>query len=198
MRLLSLFPSALIIAASVCRAEGSPDVTSSEYIRLLRATRFVENFQESAAVTARVLNAREQGNDNKYARFMSIVAKADLSDTTDCMVGVYRAQGLTHDDVIKISSFFESPLGIKLLTRSQQMAITDIERGSHQPPPQNVFNEEERKMLAEKLQNPSIRKYGSITGNKEFSASMFKCITESSTVKMPENSDELRPQKSKN
>jgi glycosylphosphatidylinositol transamidase (GPIT) subunit GPI8 len=52
----------------------------SPYDDLLEATRFVQNYRETAEVSAKVFGARAQGSDKEYATFMAKVAKADLHD----------------------------------------------------------------------------------------------------------------------
>lgn len=156
---------------------------ASEYLRLLKATKYIENYKEAAAVSARVFNARGEGNDKEFARFMNIVATSNLSDVRACMADVYKTHDLTHKDVINLISIFESPLGVKILDQSKRMMIADIEQGNHQALPTNLFTDKERHEMEKMQQNASYRKYGLMTANREFAKGMMKCITESSAVK---------------
>jgi hypothetical protein len=156
---------------------------TADYARLLKATKFVENYREMAAVSARVFGARGQGSDKEYARAMAVVSTADLSDTEGCLVGVYRSQSLTKQDITALVSVFESPLGIKLVQISQRKLVTDLERGSVQPFPAGAFTEEEKRQIVALQQNASFRKYSLISANPAFAASVARCIIESKALK---------------
>lgn len=173
----------LLLSASLAQAQDAAEIPASEYLRLIKATRFIENLKEMAEVSSKVFGARGQGSDDDYARFMSIVATADLSDVSDCIVAVYKTQELSRHDIVTLVSFFESPLGVKLLEQSQKMIIADIEQGSHQPTPPDVFTEEEKQGIQEIQQNTAYQKYALMTADREFHSGIMKCIAESSAVK---------------
>jgi len=183
----SLSVSAVVLLAlttPIALGQFAPGVPSTDdYVRLLKATKYVETYKEMAAVSARVFGARGLGSDKDYARLMAVVAKADLSDAESCLVGVYRSQDLTKQDLIMLLSIFESPLGIKLTQASQRKLISDLERGSVQPFPTDAFTEDEKREIMALRQNNAFRKYSLIGANPAVAKSMLSCILESRDVK---------------
>jgi hypothetical protein len=156
---------------------------AADYVRLLNATKFVGNYKEMAAVSARVFGARNQGSDKEFSRAMAVIAAADLTDAEGCLIGVYRTQDLTRQDIVSLVSLFESPLGVKLLQQSQRKLIADVERLSIQPFPANVFTEEEKREIVALQKSVPFRKYSLMSVNREFVAGMIRCITQSRAVK---------------
>lgn len=91
--------SRLRLAFAICvlavhSASGQAILPSDgDYLKLLRATRFVENYKQAAVLSAQVFAARGQGTGVEYAQAMGKVAKADLSSADSCIVSVYSTQG---------------------------------------------------------------------------------------------------------
>ena len=174
---------AVALATWPAAAQKAAEVAAADYLRLLHASRNVEQFKQVAAVSARVFSARGQGSDKDYARLMSVIAGADLSDADECLVGLYRSQDLTRDDVAALISIFESPLGLKLLEQSERMLLAAIERGGQQPMPPDAFTEDEKRGLQQIREHPSFLKYGRMTANQRFATGMIDCIGQSDAVK---------------
>jgi hypothetical protein len=170
------------LAGSSAQSQGVADSAADPHTRLLKASRFVENYKEMAAVSARVFGARGKGSDKELAHFMSVVSTADLSDVTGCLVALYRAQ-LTREEVATVVTILESPLGEKVIEQSQRMLLADIERGSHQPLGADAFTHEEKRELLEIRQNASFRKYMTMTADRAFGAGTMQCIGQSEAVK---------------
>lgn len=155
----------------------------NEYVRLLNASKFIENYKEMASVSARVFAARAQGSDKGYARFMKVVSTADLSDIDGCLVKLYANQGVTSADADEVSSFYESPLGAKVLRLSQQMLIGDLERGYHAPPPANSFTADEQQKIIDAYQSPALSHYNRKIASRDFGLGVSKCLATSKAVK---------------
>jgi hypothetical protein len=182
----SLCATALALAALPAlaqRAAQVSDVPAADYLRLLHASRNVEQFKQVAAVSARVYGARDKGTDKEYAQLMGVIATADLSDANDCLVNLYRSQELTREDVAELISIFESPLGVKLLEHSERMLLAAIERGGSQPMQPAAFSDDEKRGLQEIRENAAFRKYGAVTANQRFATGMIDCIGQSEAVK---------------
>ena len=181
--LRALCAAALALAASPAAAQAAADAAAASYLRLLQASRHVEQFKQVAAVSARVFAARGQGSDSEYAQLMGVIAAADLSDANECLVTLYRGQELTQADVATLISIFESPLGKKLLEQSERMLLAAIERGGQQPMPPDAFTEDEKRAMREIRENPSFLKYGRMTANQRFATGMIDCIGQSDAVR---------------
>jgi len=186
----SLCVTALALAALPALAQRAAQgaaqeahVPAADYLRLLHASRNVEQFKQVAAVSARVYGARDKGTDKEYAQLMGVIATADLSDANDCLVNLYRSQELTREDVAELISIFESPLGVKLLEHSERMLLAAIERGGSQPMQPAAFSDDEKRGLQEIRENAAFRKYGTITANQRFATGMIDCIGQSDAVK---------------
>jgi len=173
----------LALATSSAWGQAGPEATHDDYVRLLKATKYLESFKQTAAVSARVASARGQGSDPEYARFMNVVATADLSDAEGCLADVYATQSMEQEQAQTLIEFFESPLGGKFLEHSQRMFMADVERGSHEPLPTDTFSEAEKAQIAELQQDAAFVKYGQIVSNKDVWAGMMKCIMDAAAVK---------------
>ena len=174
---------ALALAAFPAAAQKVAEAPAADYLRLLQASRNVEQFKQVAAVSARIFGARGQGSDKEYAQLMGVIATADLSDADQCLVGLYRGQELTREDVATLISIFESPLGAKLLEHSERMLLAALERGGPQPLPPDAFTEDEKRGLQQIRENPAFLKYGRVTANQRFATGMIDCIGQSDAVK---------------
>lgn len=174
---------ALALAAWPAAGQNAAEVPAADYLRLLHASRNVQQFKQVAAVSARIFDARGKGSDREYAQLMSVIATADLSDADQCLVGLYRSGELTREDVATLISIFESPLGAKLLEHSERMLLAALERGGPQPPQPDAFTEDEKRGLQQMRENPSFLKYGRMTANQRFATGMIECIGQSDAVK---------------
>ena len=174
---------ALALAAGPAAAQKAAEIPAADYLRLLHASRNVAQFKQVAALSARIFGARGQGSDKDYAQLMSVIATADLSDADECLVGLYRSQELSREDVAALISIFESPLGAKLLEHSERMLLAALERGGPQPMAPDAFTEDEKRGLQQIRENPSFLKYGRITANQRFATGMIDCIGQSDAVK---------------
>lgn len=183
--ILSIFVVCLALGVFNALAEESTASSvsvTSEYNRLLSASKFVENYKEMAVVSARVFAARAQGSDKEYARFMRVISTADLSDIDGCLVNLYSNQGLTVDEATEVSLFFESAIGTKILRISQQTLIGDIERGHHVPPPADSFTDEDRLKARDVYQNAAFSKYSRMVAGPKFMMGITRCLVASRAV----------------
>ena len=184
-RLFALGLSALLLAlaAPAAHSKGGGDIPTSDYLRLLKASKIIESYQKSAAVSAQVFSARNQGSDKQFARFMGVVATADLSDVDGCMINMYKTQNFSQQDITYLISYFESPLGVKVLAQGLRVRIANIRTGRNDPLPQNIFTETEKHKLMEVTQNPSYQKYGMMVSSRNWAVGLVNCIGHSAAVK---------------
>ena len=162
---------------------ASDDKADDPFVQLVKATRFVANYKESAIVSAKVFGARAQGSDKEYAGFMAKVVSADLTDIQDCMSRVYAAGPLTSTDAESLVAIFKSPIGTRVLDLSQSMVIADIERGIHKPPDPSVLTEAERRELAMLYQTPVFARYNALVTSQLFSVAVGACLALSKVAK---------------
>jgi hypothetical protein len=172
--------SALVSTAA--RAEVSTPI-EAPFDQLLEASRFIPNYKETAAVSARVFGARAQGSDKEYAAFMAKVAKADLTDLQTCLSRAYAAGPLTANDAEELVQIFRSPIGVRLLGLSQQMAIADIERGSHKQLDPSILTDSERRELALVYQKPVFARYSAFIISQTCAESTRTCLASSKVAK---------------
>jgi len=176
----------LAIAPATVGAQSAGNLTGgivADYARLAKATRFVENYKEMAAVAAKVLAARGKAKDKEYARFMRVISTADLSDISDCITEVYASQDLGVTDVNELIATFESPLGVKLLKNSQKKVLRDVERGSPSPMPLDTFSEQEKQAMAKLFKRPAFINYSRMVASREFTAGTTQCFKSTKAVK---------------
>lgn len=183
---LGALVAALLLVAAGVSAQDVGEPTSKDYLRLIRSSRYFENMKAMAALSARVFGARNQGSDAEVARLWRVVAQADLSDSHECLISLYRFHGYTRGDIAVLVSFFESPLGLKLSDASQRKLLADLERvsagGKPGPFPMDDFTVGEVRAVKELQGNPSYRKWSLGTTSKDFVQGSMKCLMSTKAV----------------
>jgi hypothetical protein len=178
---VALFP-AMLCAQSMKDVDVGDDI----YIQLVDATHFIDNYKETAAVSAQVFSARNQGSDRQYAQFMAFMAHADLSDIKACVAKAYSGPMMTERDARELVELFESPFGQKILDLSQQMVINDIRHGASQgvdPSAWNALSSQDRQQFLEIRSRPSFVHYGQVTSSPAFRAGIGHCLLGSKAAK---------------
>lgn len=179
-RILTLLLAATASASGFAYGETSND---SAYLQLVDATRFIANYKQMAAISAKVFAVRAKGSDKEFASVMATVASADLSDTRQCISQAYASSSLSPTDAKELAEIFRTPIGIKVLDLSQQMLVDDIERGSHKPIDPSLLTEPERKELFQVYQRPVFARYSRLVVGPTFQAAAGACILSSKAIK---------------
>lgn len=170
-----------MILAPVCvtgHTQSAPAISESDYVGVLRATRFVESYQEMS----RAVVARGDESDPDFARVMERISKADLSGADSCVTHVYRLQDFTGAELQELTAFFTSPLGQKLLSAAQQVMLSSVESRSESPRAPVQFTDDEKTALAGMQKETAFRKYADMTANPAASRAMSLCIARAAGV----------------
>ncbi|NHZ89520.1 hypothetical protein F2P45_10910 [Massilia sp. CCM 8733] len=166
--------------------QADPDTA---FLQFVDATRFLANYKEMAAVSARVFGARAQGSDSQYAAFMAKVAVADLSDMRGCMGRAYASGSMTSSDAVNLVQIFTSPVGKKVIDISKTMVIDSLEKGTPAPADWSSITPAERAEVVSIYQNPAFQRYGAHVSTPAFQLAIKTCLKSSKVAR--ENGLEL-------
>jgi hypothetical protein len=153
------------------------------FVELLTATRFIENYKETAAVSARVFAARGQGSDKEYSAFMAKVASANLSDMRLCLAHAYAATSLTIADARELVAIFKTPIGLKVIDLSQRWNLSNITRGSVKPMDASLLSDSERIELSQLYKRSVFARYNSVVAGESIAAATRACLGSSKVAK---------------
>lgn len=184
-----LFSAAALSLSQHIFAQGQlshPPSVPAGFLRLLDASKFVENYQASAVVSERVFGQRAQGSDKDYARFMGYIAKTDLASVKPCLASLTMKQGLSEAEAVEVAMIFESPIGLKVLQMSQELALQSIEQLRPLQPSFEGWSEEDKGRLTVIHQNVAFRKYSALSSNRAHAQGMFECYKGVLSVKYPD------------
>lgn len=180
---VAIASTAFVLAQVVTVACAATVGDSEPFLDLLRATRFIEQYKETAAVSARIYAARGQGSDKEFAMFMAKMAQSDLSDVESCMARSYAAGPLTTSDAQELATAFRSPIGVKVLAVSLRWQTANIERGSVQPMDASHLSDGERLELAELHRKPAFARYNTMATSASTAAATRTCLAASKVAK---------------
>ena len=167
-------------------ASASATSNGNVYSQLVDAAHFIENYRESAAVSAQVFAARGQGSDADFAKFMASVARYGIADVKDCVAQAFSNPPMTPDDAADLIKIFKSPMGKKILDLGQATMINNIRHMSSQGVDASTvgkFTAEERRDLVEIRRRPSMVHYGQLMGSAVFRSSLGQCIQSSKAAR---------------
>ena len=157
---------------------------SVEFIRLIESSKYVENYQASAEVSARVFAARAQGSDVEYARFMNFIATTDLEDAKPCLAAVFALE-MEPSEAVEAAEIYETSLGQKIISLSRKLLKETIERGQLVQPSAADWTFEERPKVVAIYQNASFRKFHSLGTKRQFMEANLACYKTALSRKHP-------------
>ncbi len=162
-----------------------PRQVPAAFMRLIQAAKYVEIYQASAVVSARVFRARAQGSDREYAEFMGYVAKTDLESVKPCLAFLASKHDISEGDAVDVAAFFESPIGVRLLKQSQEVMLQTIEQLRPVQPNFEGWSEEDRGRLIAIYQSVAFRKYSALASNRSFAEGSVGCYKAVLSMKNP-------------
>jgi hypothetical protein len=175
-RAIGAIAAVATIAAMALAPGAALAQSAADYDRLLSATGYLESFQRTALVAERVFTARAQGSDLDFAKFMGIVARADLAPIRPCVADIYRAGDFTKAEIDRLVEIFLSPLGAKIREQSEQRIVKSYEAGSLQKPETSAFTASETQQMAAIYQEIAFQKFGRHSGNPANSRAVMNCM----------------------
>src|SRR4051794_10914271 len=89
--------AALSVFSSLGLHAQSPEAIAA-FSDLMEARHFIRNYQQVAAVSAKVYGDRGQGSDREFAAFSAKAAAADLTDYRNCMSRAFASGPLSEAD----------------------------------------------------------------------------------------------------
>ena len=185
MKYLGSFIASLLLLAPTFGGESQgPAPSRASLSRLLEVLHFVRAYQEMAAVSERVFKERNQGTDAEFARFMGVVARADLSDMNDCVLNLVERRGrFGQAEVDELVAIFESPLGKKVLAETNRVMRATIEQQIVVKPSFDSFSPQDLQRIREIYQTAVFQKYGAMVSSKEWANGMMQCVLASKDVR---------------
>ena len=168
--------AAIAAFAAMAFAHDVVAQSAADYERLLKATGYLESFQRTAAVAERVFTRRAQGSDLDFAKFMGIVARADLAPIRPCVADAYRAGDFTKAEIDRLVEIFESPLGAKIRDQSENLMARSYEAGVAQRPDLAAYTADETQQLAAIYQEIAFQKYGRHSANPASARAVMNCL----------------------
>jgi hypothetical protein len=191
MPYLSRIATAFGLAMALCQAFAQPAPPAAQadgmaaYMRALDASKFVENYQASAVVSARVFGARAQGSDKEYAEYMGYVATTDLSDAKPCLAKLVSLQGFTPAEADEVTAVYLSDLGPRIIEASRKLIREAIEHGRAVPASFEGWSVEDKQRLAVIYQTPSFRSFHMLAARRSFMEGTIACYKTVLSAKHP-------------
>jgi hypothetical protein len=182
---------ALGVATLLCQAFAQAPAPAAQsaartaYLRVLDAAKFVENYQASAVVSARVFGARGQGSDKEYAEFMGYVAATDLSGAKPCLAQLLALQDFTAAEADEVSSIYASELGRRIIDETRKLMKETIEQGRAVSALLEGWSVEDKQRLATVYQTNSFRKFNSLGTMRPFMEGTLACYKTVLSAKHP-------------
>ena len=155
------------------------------FIRLVEASKSVENYQASAVVSARVFGARAQGSDTEYAEFMGYVAATDLTEAKPCLAFLISKHDITEQEAAEVASVYESAIGIRLVELSRELMKYTIERGRLVQPTADGWSDEDKGKLIAIYQTVSFRKFHALATKRSVMEGSLGCYKAVLSLKHP-------------
>ncbi|NHZ63968.1 hypothetical protein [Massilia genomosp. 1] len=181
--------AALLIFIGACNAALGSDTSTLQakpdaaFLQLVDATRFLANYKEMAAVSARVSTKRAQGDQNPYAAFLAKVAVADLSDIRDCMGRAYASGPITPTDAVQLVRIFNSPLGKKVIDITHRSIIAKLDQDAFPRVDWSSVTDDERTEMPSIFENPAFQHYAAVISNPAFEQATMACLVSSKVGK---------------